>query len=104
MFTFDLVNIMALAVQPKSSSDAGSGRKVIVSVGNLTDNKYPQIGTLTMEETTPVGTIPDDAQFDSLAGSAERRVYAAIGGRIHEWQFDYVEKQAVVWTYVGPVT
>lgn len=97
-FAFDLVGIMVLAVQ------SGSGRKAIVSVGNLTDKKYPQIGTLTVEETTPVGAIPDDARFDALAGSAERRVYAAIGGRIHEWKFDYVERQAVVWTYVGPVT
>jgi len=102
-FTFDLVNVMALTV-PKSSSDPGSGRKATVSVPNRTAKGYPQTGTLVVEETVPGGAIPEDAQFDSLAGSAERRVYGAIGGRIHEWQFDYSKESTVAWSYIGPVT
>jgi hypothetical protein len=103
-FTFDLVNVMALAVPPKSSSDAGSGRKAAVSVANRVEKNYPQTGTLVVEETVPEGAIPEDAQFDSLSGSAERRVYGAIGGRIHEWQFDYSKESTVAWSYIGPVT
>ncbi|KAK1835737.1 hypothetical protein QBC39DRAFT_127498 [Podospora conica] len=105
-FSFDLVYMMALAVSG-SSTDVSKGRSINVSLVTPDEQRRHEYGPLAVKDTVPKGFIPEDAQFDAVAGSAERRVYGAIGGRIHEWQFDYSglrSTSAVSWSYVGPVT
>ena len=106
-FSFDLVNVMALVVPPRTDPEFQTGRSAIAKVvGNEAGiHPFQRSGLLSVDDTAPKGAIPQDAMFDALAGTADRRVYGAIGGRVHEWQFDYTRtRNSTVWSYVGPVT